>query len=73
LAAIRLYPRIVQEEEVATLEQDVTMEEIVEVLKGFAKDKSLGPDGWTVEFFLFFIDLVGADLLVMVEETRLRR
>jgi hypothetical protein len=44
----------------------------LEVLKGFSKDKSLGPDGWTVEFFLFFIDLVGPDLLAMVEETRIR-
>jgi hypothetical protein len=72
LATIRLYPRIVQEEEVAMLERVVTMEEIVKVLKGFDKDKSLGPDEWTVEFFIFFIDLVGADLLEMVEETRLR-
>jgi hypothetical protein len=40
LAAISLYPRIVQEEEVATLERVVTMEEILEVLKGFSKDKS---------------------------------
>ena len=48
------------------------MEEIVEVLRGFAKDKSLGSDGWIAEFFFFFTDLVGADLLEMVEETRLR-
>jgi hypothetical protein len=25
------------------------------VLKGFAKDKSPGPDGWTVDFFLHFL------------------
>jgi hypothetical protein len=57
----------VQEEEITTLEMVVSMEEILEVLKGFSKDKSLGPNGWTIEFFLFFIDLVGSDLLAMVE------
>jgi hypothetical protein len=72
LETIRLYPRIVLEEEVTTLEKVVSLEELSVVLKGFAKDKSLGPDGWTVEFFLFFFDLVGPDLLAMVEDTRCR-
>jgi len=40
------------------------------ILKAFAKDKSPGPDGWTVEFFLHYFDLVGEDLLGMVEESR---
>jgi hypothetical protein len=40
-------------------------------LKGFTKEKSLGPDGWTVEFYLHYFDLVGQDLLDMVEETRI--
>jgi hypothetical protein len=47
-------------------------EEIHEVLKGFVKDKSLGPDGWTVKFFIQFFDLVGEDLLEAVEESRQR-
>ena len=29
----------------------------------FAKDKSPSPDGWTVEFFLAFFDILGKDLL----------
>jgi hypothetical protein len=72
LETIRLYPRMVQEDDVLFLEKVVTLEELLKVLKGFAKDKSPGPDGWTVEFFLFFFDLVGPDLLAMVEDTRLR-
>lgn len=72
LETIRLYPRMVQEDDVLFLEKVVTLEELLKVLKGFAKDKSPGPDEWTVEFFLFFSDLVGADLLAMVEATRLR-
>jgi hypothetical protein len=67
---VRLFPRIVQENEVETLERPVTSAEVLEVLKGFAKDKSPGPDGWTMEFFLFFFDLVGQDLLDVVEESR---
>jgi hypothetical protein len=72
LETISLYPKIVLEEEVSSLEQVVTLEELSDVLKGFAKDKSPGPDGWTVEFFLFFFDMVGPDLLAMVEDTRIR-
>jgi hypothetical protein len=71
IAIVRLYPRIVTEEEVNTLESPCTTEEINEVLKGFTKDKSLGPDGWTVEFFLNYFDLVAKDLLEAVEESRL--
>ena len=44
--------------------------EILAVLKGFSKDKSPETDGWMVEFFLSFFDLVGDDLLEAVEESR---
>ena len=71
LETISLYPKIVLEEEVSSIEQAVTMEELSDVLKGFAKDKSYGLDGWTVKFFLFFFDLVGPDLLAMVEDSRI--
>jgi hypothetical protein len=46
------------------------LEEIKKVLEGFSKDKSLGLDGWTVEFFLNFFELVGEDILEAVEESR---
>lgn len=52
------------------LDSPCTKQEIWEVLKSFAKGESPGLDGWTVEFFLHFFDLVGADLLEMVEDTR---
>ena len=41
--------------------------EVEAVLKGFKKDKSSGPDGWPVEFFLAFFELVGEDLVLAVE------
>jgi hypothetical protein len=38
----------------------------------FKKERSPGPDGWTTEFFTFFFDLVGSDLLQMVEDSRIK-
>ena len=60
------------EEDITALEHAVTLEELSDVLKGFAKDKSPTPDGWTVEFFLYFFDLVWLELIAMVEDTRCR-
>jgi len=71
IAIVRLYPRIITEEEVNTLESPFSTEEIKEFLKGFIMDRSLGPDVWTVEFFLNYFDLVANDLLEAVEESRL--
>jgi hypothetical protein len=62
----------VTEEDVHTLEKAVSKEEIFEILRGFSRDKSLGPDGWTVEFFFNYFELVGQDLLEMVEDSRFR-
>jgi len=62
----------VSEDDVLSLERVVSKDEIYETLRVFAKDKRLDPDGWTIEFFLTFFELVGHDLLDMVEEKRIR-
>jgi hypothetical protein len=49
----------------------VTLEELKIVMNSFQKDKSPGPDGWTIEFFLGFFDVIGQGILSLVEETRL--
>jgi hypothetical protein len=49
------YPQIFTEEEAKSLVQQVTLEEVKEVMFLFQKEKSLGPDGWTVELFIFFL------------------
>jgi hypothetical protein len=67
-----LFPQLVNDEETSSLYRPVTLEELKVVLSLFKKDKSPGPDGWTVEFFTHFFYLVGEDLLEMVEESRLR-
>jgi len=43
----------------------------LDALKSFSKDKSPGPDDWTIEFYLHFFDLIEVDLLELVENTRL--
>jgi hypothetical protein len=51
----RQYQRFVTEDDNLILDKPVTKQEIWEILCHFAKDKSLGPDGWTVEFFTLFL------------------
>jgi hypothetical protein len=65
-----LYPTMVTEEEAVDLYKPVTLLELKAVLEHFKKERSPGPDGWTSEFFIFFFDLVGDDLLQMVEDSR---
>jgi hypothetical protein len=60
------------EKEESALHRLVTLEELKEALSLFKKDKSPSPDGWTVEFFIHFFDLVSEDLSVMVDESRSR-
>eukprot|EP00253_Pinus_taeda_P008490 PITA_08490 len=64
------FPRFVNEEEAEELIAPVTMEELESTIKWFKKDKSPGPDGWTIEFYLAFFDLLGQDMLRVVEESR---
>ena len=44
-------------------------DEIEGILKCFAKDKNLGPDGQTVEFFMAFFDIVGDEMLATIEQS----
>ena len=71
VASVGLFPRMVNEEEVILLEKHVSKEEVLEVLKCFTKDKSPGPDGWTMEFYLHFYDFVAKELMDVVEESHL--
>lgn len=52
-------PRFVEEEEEESLIQPVTLGELEAAMKGFSKDKSLGPDGWPIEFYITIFELIG--------------
>ena len=40
-------------------------------LKTFKRDKASGPDGWPVEFYMAFFDLLGPHLVNLVETSRI--
>ena len=67
-----LFPRFFDGEEGINVGSPVTLEEIEKVLKIFSKDKSPGRDGWLMEFFLAFFELMGTEILHMVEESRMK-
>ena len=71
LNVIRLYPSFVQEEDKELFLTALTLQDVEGVLIGFKKDKGPGPDGWPVEFYLHFFDLVGKDILNVIEHSRL--
>ena len=66
----QLFPSFVDEEANRMLMGEVSVEELSRVLHSFQKDKSSGPDGWPVEFFLGFFDFFDEELLSVVEESR---
>jgi len=48
----------------------VTIEELEEVVQGLKKNKALGPDVFTTEFYQAAWKFIGNDILAMVEESR---
>jgi len=63
------YPHTVTVKDNLLLDRPCTIQEALVALKSFSKDKSLGLDGWIIEFYLHFFDLVGPELLELVEES----
>jgi hypothetical protein len=65
-----LYPKMLDINEAEELYKHVTLIKLESILKMFKKEKSSGPDGWSVELYLHFFEIMGEDLLDLVEETR---
>jgi hypothetical protein len=59
----------VNEEDNRSLMEEVSEEELKEVLHSFQKDKIQVLDGWTIEFFLGLYELIGLEILKLVEES----
>ena len=59
LRVISLFPNMTTDEDIDCFLKPIFALEVEAILKGFKKDKSPGPDGCPVEFFLAFFDLVG--------------
>lgn len=63
LKVASLFLRIVNEETCDHLYRTMILEEILQVIRPFRKDINLGLDGWIVELFIYFFDVLGEDLL----------
>eukprot|EP00253_Pinus_taeda_P027835 PITA_27835 len=64
------FPRFIEEVETEVLSAPVSKEEVDAAMKTMGREKSPGPDGWTIELFLHFFDLIGPDITEVVEESR---
>jgi len=71
LWGIDLAPQMFYDGKNDSLFQPITKEELLGVMNAFKKDKCPGLDGWTIEFFIHFFDIIKQDLLRMVEATRI--
>lgn len=70
LQIAQMFPRFVEEEDNKYLMVEVTKGEIFEVLQSFQKYKIPRSNRWPIEFYLGFYDLIGGDLMKVVEESR---
>lgn len=71
LKVINLFPSFVQDQEKERFILPISLSEVEVVLRAFKKDKSPGPDGWPVEFFLTFFDVVVEELCSVAEQARI--
>lgn len=70
MEVVQCFPSFFSVDERKEVAKPVSLNEILNVLKGFSKDKSPRTDGWTMEFVSDFFDLVGPKLVNVVEEYR---
>eukprot|EP00253_Pinus_taeda_P032535 PITA_32535 len=66
-------PRLVTREDNFNLNRPVTEEEVSEVIKEMQYGKAPGPDGFNVDFFKAFLNIVKHDILNVVEDSRMNR
>ena len=67
---MKLFPRLFGEDECAMIRARISLEEVKNTLTHFPKGKSPGPDGWTIELYLHFFDLLGYDITTVIDEIR---
>jgi hypothetical protein len=65
------FPSFVDEENNQNIFAEVTKTKLRDTMQRFQKDKILGLDGWTIEFYLGFFNLIGKDIVKVIEESRL--
>ena len=53
-----MFPNMVNDKMNKNLVEEVTKEELEKTVQSFQKGKSLGPDGFTIEFYQGFYELL---------------
>jgi hypothetical protein len=54
---------LVEEDDNKALYGEILINELQVIIGTFKRDKILGPDGWNVDFYKDFFELLGEDLL----------
>lgn len=72
LNTVQTFPHLLSSEDCGQISREVSLEEVHNVLKGFTKDKSPGPNGFTTKFYLDFFDLFGDEITHAVNESRVK-
>ena len=67
---LRHIPQVITEEHNLLLLKPIEMDEVEEVVKQMAKDKALGPDGFTTNFFHACWDWLKEEFRALVEDSR---
>ena len=70
LKVTSLFPRLINEEMKKSLKEEVLEEGLEKIVYSFQKGKSPGPDGFTIEFFQGFFELVKGYFLKVVKESQ---
>ena len=73
LRVVMLYPNMISPVDAPYLTQPISLEVIDSALSSFKKDRSPGSDGRPSKFYLHFFDLLGNELLVVVDYARVSR
>ena len=70
MKSVGFFPTSISEDENVELMKGVTMQELKSILDISKNDKSPGPDGIPVEVYRSLFDVLGEDLLRVVEDSR---
>lgn len=66
----QLFPCFLDQEAGMELNKENTIGELEAAIKWFKRDKSPGPDGWSIKFYSAFFETLGEDLLKVIEHSR---
>lgn len=65
-----LFPSTITEEDNHALMEDISLEELKIILSLLKNDRSLGPDGFPIEFYIGLFNVLAHDLLKVIKETK---